>query len=105
MTSMTQAPEVTDNRELSRFEIRIGDAVALLAYRRRADRLVLVHTEVPEELGGRGLAGALTLAAIDRAAAEGLTVVPLCPFARSWLEHHPDATANVSIDWGGPENS
>jgi uncharacterized protein len=100
MTSMTQAPEVTDNRELSRFEIRTGDALALLAYRRRADRLVLVHTEVPGELGGRGLAGALTHAAIDRAAAEGLVVVPLCPFARSWLEHHPDATANVSIDWG-----
>jgi predicted GNAT family acetyltransferase len=102
MTSMTQAPEVSDNRELSRFEIRIGDAVALLAYRRRADRLVLVHTEVPEELGGRGLAGALTQAAIDRAAAEGLTVVPLCPFARSWLERHPDAAAKVSTDWGGP---
>ena len=97
---MTQAPEVTDNRELSRFEIQIGDALALLAYRRRADRLVLVHTEVPEELGGRGLAGALTQAAIGTAAAEGLTVVPLCPFARSWLERHPDAAAKVSIDWG-----
>jgi predicted GNAT family acetyltransferase len=99
---MTQAPEVTDNRELSRFEIRIGDAVALLAHRRRADRLVLVHTEVPEELGGRGLGGALTRAAIDRAAAEGLTVVPLCPFARSWLERHPDAAAKVPVDWGEP---
>ena len=97
---MTDAPEVIDNRELSRFEIRIGDAVALLTYRRRADRLVLVHTEVPEQLGGHGLAGALTRAAVDRAAAEGLTIVPLCPFARSWLERHPDAVASVSIDWG-----
>ncbi len=100
MASMTDAPEVTDNREQSRFEIRIGDALARLAYRRRADRLVLVHTEVPEQLSGHGLGGVLTQAAIDRAAAEGLTVVPLCPFARSWLERHPDAAAAVTIDWG-----
>jgi uncharacterized protein len=100
MASMTRAPEVTDNREQSRFEIRVGDALALLTYRRRAGRLVLVHTEVPAELGGHGLAGALTQAAIATAAAEGLTVVPLCPFARAWLERHPDAAAGVSVDWG-----
>lgn len=100
MASMTDRPEATDNREQSRFEIRIGDAVAFLTYRRRADRLVLVHTEVPEELGGHGIGGALTQAATAKAAAEGLTVVPLCPFARSWLERHPDAAASVSIDWG-----
>ena len=101
MAGMTDAPEVTDNRERSRFEIRVGDALAFLTYRRRADRLVLVHTEVPTELGGHGLAGTLTEAALATAAAEGLTVVPLCPFARSWLERHPGAAAGVSIDWAG----
>jgi hypothetical protein len=25
--------------------------------------------------------------------------VPLCPFARSWLEKHPDEIGAVSIDW------
>jgi len=59
-----------------------------------------VHTEVPEELSGHGLAGALTQAAITTAAAEGMTVVPLCPFARAWLVRHPDEAATVSIDWG-----
>jgi predicted GNAT family acetyltransferase len=36
---------------------------------------------------------------VDRAAAEGLTIVPLCPFARSWLRKHPDEAGRVAVDW------
>jgi predicted GNAT family acetyltransferase len=100
MTGMTQPPEVTDNPAESRFEIRIGGELAELTYRRRADRLILVHTGVPGDLAGHGLAGVLTRAAVAKAAAEGLTIVPLCPFARSFLERHPDAADGVPIDWG-----
>jgi predicted GNAT family acetyltransferase len=96
---MTQPPEVTDDKQQSRFEVRIDGTLAELIYRLRAGRLVLVHTGVPDELGGRGVAGLLVQAAVDRARAEGLTIVPLCPFARSWLERHPDAAAGVLIDW------
>jgi predicted GNAT family acetyltransferase len=99
MAGMTQPPEVTDNSAQTRFELRIGDALAELIYRRRADRLVLVHTEVPAELGGRGIGGQLVRAALARAASADLTVVPLCPFARSWLERHPDAADGIRIDW------
>jgi predicted GNAT family acetyltransferase len=99
MAGMTRPPEVTDNGAQNRFELRIGDALAELIYRRRADRLILVHTEVPGELGGRGVGGQLVQAALARAAAEDLTVVPLCPFARSWLERHPDAAGGIRIDW------
>ncbi len=73
--------------------------MAELVYRRRGDRLVLVHTGVPDELGGRGLGGVLVRAAVDRAEAEGLTVVPECPYARAWLEKHPDEAARVAIEW------
>jgi uncharacterized protein len=99
---MTDAPAATDNKEKSRFEIYGNGELAELVYRRRADRLVLVHTEVPEALAGRGVGGQLVQAALRRAAAEGLTIVPLCPFARSWLERHPDEAAKVPIDWGRP---
>ena len=60
---------------------------------------MLVHTGVPDELGGRGLGGVLVRAALERAVAESLTLVPECPFARSWLEKHPDDAARVTIDW------
>ena len=97
---MSDAPPVTDNQAESRFELWVDGRLAELPYRRNGKRLVLIHTEVPEELEGRGLGGALVRAAVDRAAREGLTVVPLCPFARGWLQGHPDPAATAAIDWG-----
>jgi predicted GNAT family acetyltransferase len=94
--------EVADNPAASRFEVRAEDGLAELIYRKNAKRLVLVHTEVPEALGGHGIAGQLVQAAVDEAVASGMTIVPLCPYARSWLERHPDQAARVSIDWAKP---
>jgi uncharacterized protein len=99
MARMTAPTQVTDNPAQSRFEYTSEGSLAELVYHRRADRLVLIHTEVPDDLGGRGVGGMLVRAALDRAVAENLTVVPLCPFARSWLERHPDDAARVTIDW------
>jgi len=99
---MNEDETVVDNRAGSRFELSKSSPGAYLAYRRRADRLVLVHTEVPEPLGGHGVGGRLVHAAVARASGEGLTVVPLCPFARGWLERHPEAAATVTVDWGEP---
>jgi predicted GNAT family acetyltransferase len=90
---------VTDNQAKSRFEIRSGWHVAELIYHRHGDRLALIHTEVPEELERHGLGGRLVTAEVDRAAREDLTIVPFCPFARGWLERHPDVAGRVTIDW------
>ncbi len=91
---------VTDNPGEHRLEIHADGEVAELVYRTRAGRLVLVHTEVPDALGGRGLGGELVRAAIDKAAHDGTTLVPLCPFARGWLERHPVEASAVPVDWG-----
>ena len=91
--------EVTDNAAESRFELRQDARLAELVYHLRGDRLVLIHTEVPAELEGRGIGGRLVTAAVDRAVREGLTLVPLCPFARGWLERHPEAAGRAVIDW------
>jgi predicted GNAT family acetyltransferase len=94
---------VTDNTDRSRLEIHADGEMAELVYRTRPSRLVLIHTEVPDSLGGRGLGGQLVLGAIGKATQQGLTIVPLCPFARSWLERHPDEAARVKIDWTVPD--
>lgn len=99
---MSDPARVIDDPTQSRFEIEIDGVVAELAYRRRADRLVLTHTGVPDELAGHGIGGLLVRAAVDRAAKERLTLVPLCPFARDWLERHPDVADTVDVDWGAP---
>jgi predicted GNAT family acetyltransferase len=98
---MTDTSQIVDNPQESRFELASGGHLAVLTYRRRADRLVLVHTGVPRELEGHGAGGRLVTAAVSRAAADGLTLVPLCSFARAWLGSHPDVAGTVTIDWGG----
>jgi predicted GNAT family acetyltransferase len=96
---VSDSADIIDNAGASRFELREAGRLAELVYRRRAGRLVLVHTEVPAELERHGIGGRLVSAAIDCAAREGLTVVPSCPFARDWLERHPEAASTVIIDW------
>jgi len=96
---VNDAVAVTDNQAASRFEISDGGYLAELRYHRNGNRLALIHTEVPEELEGRGYGGRLVVAAVDRATREGLTIVPYCPFARGWLERHSDVADRVTIDW------
>jgi predicted GNAT family acetyltransferase len=103
MDRVTGTPQVTDNQAASRFEVTVDGHLAELTYRRHGQRFVLIHTGVPPELEGRGLGSALVAAAAGQAAREGLTVVPLCSFARNWLTRHADIAATLTIDWSGGE--
>lgn len=99
MADHSDTPAVTDNTDAGRFELSVDGHLGELAYRVDGERLVLVHTGVPDELEGRGLGGTLVRAAVDRARRDGLTIVPQCPFARSWLERHPDDAATITVAW------
>ena len=88
-----------DDSSHHRFVVEQDGALAELVYGSEPGRLLLIHTEVPDALEGRGIGGRLVRAAVARAAADQLTVVPWCPFARRWLEGHPDVAAAVTIDW------
>lgn len=98
MDRVIDSPQVTHDPDHSRFEYRAGGFVAELLYRRHGERMVLLHTGVPGALEGQGVGGQLVRAAVGYAAREGLTVVPACPFARAWLDRHPDVAALVPID-------
>ena len=91
--------DVVRNDETGQFELTVDGRLARLLFRLVGGRLVLVHTEVPEELSGHGLGGVLVQAALDDARAHDYTVVPRCPFAAAWLQHHPDVAATVKIAW------
>jgi predicted GNAT family acetyltransferase len=95
-------PQVVDNVARDQFVFESEGAIAHLDYEVEDGRLILIHTEVPEELGGRGIAGRLVQAGAARAARDGLTVAPWCPYARRWLRDHPDVAATVVIDWSEP---
>ena len=85
---------VIDNREASRFELTVDGQTAFLQYERTPKSFVLVHTEVPPALRGRHLGDALVKGAFERAHAERLRVVAVCPFVRTYLRKHPRGRAD-----------
>ena len=82
--------EVVDNEAARRFEITVDGHTGFLRYAKSGDRIELIHTEVPPELGGRGLGGVLAKAALDYAKHAGLKVTPTCPFVKKYIERHAE---------------
>jgi len=82
---------VQHNTGAQRFEIDIDGHIAFLTYEERKDEIIILHTEVPKELGGRGLGGALAKEALQWARAQpGKKLVVLCPFVREYMRKHPE---------------
>lgn len=102
MTDHSDTVQVVDVPAEDRFVVRADGAEAELLYRVRGSQLFLIHTEVPEALGGRGIGGRLVRAAIRRAETDHLGIVPWCPFARRWLKEHPDEAGDVHVDFTTP---
>ena len=46
--------------------------------------------EVPRALEGRGIASKMAKFVLDEAQAQQLSIVPLCPFVRGYIEKHPE---------------
>jgi predicted GNAT family acetyltransferase len=87
---MADVIEVADNPQAARYEVTLDGRLAGFAeYRLKADKIVLVHTEILPEFEGKGLGGRLASAALDGARDAGLTVVPLCPFMADYIKRHP----------------
>jgi predicted GNAT family acetyltransferase len=91
--------DVIDNEAEHRFQVTMDGYTGELTYELQGDRLTLIHTGVPEELEGHGLAGQLVQAAVDRAKRDELTIIPICPYARRWLKKRESDLSDVKIDW------
>ena len=93
MSASTGSLVVVHQPESGRFEISIGDMLAVAEYVRGVDELVLTRTFVPPALRGRGLTEALVCAALDFARTERLRVIPACSYVAAFVERHPDLVA------------
>lgn len=55
-----------------------------MTYSKAGDSLIIIdHTEVDPAFGGQGVGKKMVLAAVDFARANGIKVLPLCPFAKA----------------------
>lgn len=60
----------------------------VLEYHLDGNVMAIVHTRVPDEVAGRGIAAGLTRAALDSARASGWKVRPDCSYARAFLDRN-----------------
>ncbi len=91
MPDSFSSPPVQHNTDASRFEIPLReDVLAIVEYRQVRRKLVILHTEVPDGYEGKGLASRLTRTILGYAREQQLTVVPYCPYARAFINRHPE---------------
>jgi predicted GNAT family acetyltransferase len=81
---------VVRNDAKNRFEVQADGHVAFLNYRLHGNEMVLVHTQVPAEMEGRGIGGHLAKAALDSARQQNLKVSAPCPFVAGYIQRHPE---------------
>jgi predicted GNAT family acetyltransferase len=79
-----------DNTELNRFELEVEGSTAFVEYKRSKDWLFLNHTEVPQAIEGKGVAGAIVQKTLQYAKDNNYRIVPICPFVQSFLKRHPE---------------
>ena len=72
------------------FELTENGALAFADYRADSGRMIVPHVEAAHSLRGTGAAGRLMEGLVDAARQRGLKIVPLCPYADSWLRRHPE---------------
>jgi uncharacterized protein len=83
--------QVLDVPEHSRFEIRVGGEVAGFSeYRRQPPLIAFTHTLIDPRFEGQGLASRLVETELSEARSAGLSVLPFCPFVRSFIARHSD---------------
>ena len=88
---------IRDNPDRRRFEAVVdGEVAGIVFYQERDGALVLVHTEVADEFEGQGIGSRLAAGTLDEARARGVSVIPMCPFIRGYIERHPEYADLVS---------
>lgn len=87
-----------DGPTKGRWFVEIDGHVAEMTYSRVNPKLIIVdHTDVAKELGGRGIGPALALNAVETARREGFKIMPLCPFMKSQFDKHGAEWADVRV--------
>jgi|HigsolmetaAR201D_1030396.scaffolds.fasta_scaffold17377_2 predicted GNAT family acetyltransferase len=82
--------KVINNTERGRYEAEVDGKIAFIEYRDAGGVRYYTHTEVPEELEGRGIASAMAKQVLDEAREQNLSIVPHCPFMRNYINRHPE---------------
>lgn len=101
MEPSTQQPlsdvDVVHDEEGHRYLLRSdGEHVGVIDYRPTGDTLDLHHTEVRNDLRGRGLAAILVRGALEDVRDSDRKVIPSCWYVRQFIDSNPQFSELVT---------
>jgi len=82
-----------DNPSKGRYVAKVVgiDGEGELTYSRVNPKLIIAdHTFVPDAFRGKGVARALAQRLVDDTRAQGVKIIPLCPYVNAERRKHPD---------------
>jgi len=80
-----------DGPSKGRYVLVIDGHEAEMTYSRAGDGMIIIdHTHVPEALRGRKVGERLVRQAVEDARRDGISIVPLCPFAKAQIDRRPE---------------
>ena len=83
--------EREDGPSKGRYRLVVDGHEAVMTYSRAGEGLIIIdHTEVPAALRGRKVGERLVRQAVEDARRDGVTILPLCPFAKAQIERRPE---------------
>lgn len=84
--------QITNNLAANRFQVTLGEHLALLNYTIKPGIFQIDYVFVPPLFRGQGIASQLMETALAYARSAGLHVVPICSYARVYLERSAGPT-------------
>ena len=82
----------SNNPAHHRYELKVDGHIAATYYKIADGVITFIHTEVPPELGGKGIGSKLIKGALDQVRADGLKVIAECAFVKAYIEKHFEYT-------------
>ncbi|HTU86924.1 MAG TPA: GNAT family N-acetyltransferase [Solirubrobacteraceae bacterium] len=81
---------VVNRPELGRYQLCLnGELAGYSAYEIHGAHVAFMHTQIEDGFAGHGLGDELVAHALDEVRAQGGSVLPYCPFVRSFVARHP----------------
>ena len=96
--------ELINNESAKQYEYHIDGFVAKIEYKKSGDKIYLIHTEIPKELVGKGVASSLAQKVLDNIQQKGLRLIPFCPFIKKYIQRHPEWESLVLKSPNGGNN-
>jgi uncharacterized protein len=78
------------NQENSSFELVVDGQRAFIDFVQKGNTFHLIHTEVPQELEGKGVAAVMVAKTLQYLDTHNFKMVPSCSYVQYYIKRHPE---------------